>query len=281
MGWGLFAKDGFKAGERVIGAYNGHRVKLRTATGRSYKSKYVVELETTNKSILCVDAWDPVRELCIAYGAYGNDAINKEGRRDCWNAELAIDDYDDHLVIIRPTRDILPGEQIYIWYGPRYWCSDDHDVELMAMAVMKYGVNIETSNWAKGSHGHWRQLKKFKELRKLLQERNYIAPAHIADPFAAKYPPERLMFPLESATGRVMDLEARLKEVGQKPVRTLRATKQITSRASETVIVSGKESDDHGKGNDEVVQSEKPKRDRLDSRNREKLVIEDKRFKEY
>ena len=278
MGWGLFAKDGFKAGERVISAYNGYRVKLRTATGRSYKSKYVVELETTNKSILCVDAWDPVRELCIAYGAYGNDAINKEGRRDCWNAELAIDDYDDHLVIIRPTRDILPGEQIYIWYGPRYWCSDDHDVELMAMAVMTYGVNIETSNWAKGSHGHWRQLKKFKELRKLLQERNYIAPAHIADPFAAKYPPERLMFPLESATGRVMDLEARLKEVGQKPVRTLRATQQITSRASETVIVSGKESDDHGKGNDEVVQSEKPKRDRLDSRNREKLVIEDKKI---
>ena len=62
----------------------------------------------------------------------------------------------------------------------------------------------------------------------------------IPNHLAAQYPPERLMFPFASATGRVMDSEARLQEVGQRSVRTPKVMQQITPCAPETVRVSGK-----------------------------------------
>ena len=52
---------------------------------------------------------------------------------------------------MRPLRDIMKGEQIYAWYGPLYWCDQQHPVELMAKAIITYGINIETSSGAPDS----------------------------------------------------------------------------------------------------------------------------------
>ena len=54
-----------------------------------------------------------------------------------------------------------------------------------------------------------------------------------------------------------MDLEARLKEVGQRPVLTPKVVQQITLSAPETVIISGKGSDDKGEGDDKVAPPDK------------------------
>ena len=210
MGWCLFAKEGFNAQDRVLCAYQGYKTTVRSARGRKCKSRYTVELEAGKNKILVVDAWDPVKNLCVAYGGYANDGINMIGRRDLWNAELEIDPYDDKMVILRPTRDILPGEQIYVWYGPEYWCSDDHPVELIAMAVMTYGIDIETSTWETGSHGNWRKLKKIKELRDILKEHKYIPPTNIANPFLTKVPPENLYNSIDCAVGEALRLEVEI-----------------------------------------------------------------------
>ena len=61
------------------------------------------------------------------------------------NAELYIDEYNTEFFVLRPIRDIQAGEQIYVWYGPRCWCSDDHSVDQMAMAVISYGIDIDKS----------------------------------------------------------------------------------------------------------------------------------------
>ena len=81
--------------------------------------------------------------MCTGYGGYANDGINMAGRQDLWNAEFVLDpdDLKQETILLRATREILPGEQIFVWYGPEYWCDDDYPVELLYMAVIAYGVN--------------------------------------------------------------------------------------------------------------------------------------------
>ena len=62
-------------------------------------------------------------------------------------------------ILLRATRPIAVGEQIYAWYGPTYWCDDTHTLELMKMAVITYGINIKESTWE--TNGDWKSLKIF------------------------------------------------------------------------------------------------------------------------
>ena len=114
MGWGLFAKDHFGKDE-PIAVYTGKTLTPEVARSTSYKSDYVVELGE-----LFIDAWDARAKICTAFAGYANDAINKHGRRDCWNAEFILDPDDDKRILLRATRPIAAGEQIYAWYGPTY-----------------------------------------------------------------------------------------------------------------------------------------------------------------
>ena len=53
---------------------------------------------------------------------------------------------------------------------------------------------------------------------------------------------------------------------------------QITLSAPETVIISGKGSDDKGEGDDEVAPPDKRKRDRPETMSREIMAIEDSKM---
>jgi hypothetical protein len=77
LGWCLFAKDHFKANE-PIAVNSGKKLKAEIARSDKHRSDYVVELGE-----LFIDAWDAKRKLCKAYAGYSNEAINKQGRRDC------------------------------------------------------------------------------------------------------------------------------------------------------------------------------------------------------
>ena len=82
------------------------------------------------------------------------------------------------MIVLRPLRDIAKVEQIFAWYGQQYWCDPQHPVELMAKAIITYGVNIETSTGALGSHGAWRKLPAatLYRLKEILRQRGYVAP---------------------------------------------------------------------------------------------------------
>ena len=111
MGWGLFATTAFAHNERVICTYAGKRITARQAKSTANKSRYIVELPGKSK-LNYIDGFDPVTQMCYSAGPYANDGISWTGRRDLWNAELAIDDYDQGIFVLRPLRDIQAGEQI-------------------------------------------------------------------------------------------------------------------------------------------------------------------------
>ena len=97
MGWCLFATDNFR-NEEDIAVYAGTKLTEMEARSHTLKSAYVVEIGD-----LLIDAWDAKAKLCKAFAGYANDAINKEGRRDCWNAEFVIDPYNDDSILLRAT----------------------------------------------------------------------------------------------------------------------------------------------------------------------------------
>jgi hypothetical protein len=205
MGWGLFATTSFSHNERVICTYAGKRITARQARSPAHKSRYIVELPGKTK-FNCIDGFDPVTQMCYSAGPYANDGISWTGRRDLWNAEFAIDDYDPGIFILRPLRDIQAGEQIYVWYGPRYWCSDDHSVEQLAMAVITYGIDITTSTEKKHSHGNWTQLKQYRALQELLQQHGYVPPTQMADIKSIRNIPSELYGAIHDATDADLDL---------------------------------------------------------------------------
>jgi len=198
MGWCLFAMDQFDKDE-PIAVYAGKTLKPEVARSAAYKSDYIVELGE-----LFIDAWDARAKLCTAFAGYANDAINKHGRRDCWNAEFILDPDDDRRILLRATRPINKGEQIYAWYGPTYWCDDTHPLELMKLAVLTYGVNIKESTWE--TDGDWKSLAKYDELLLLLEAEGYVPPEITANPFKQTSPPAVLLHPISEATGDIRDL---------------------------------------------------------------------------
>ena len=108
-------------------------------------------------------------------GGYANYAIDWDGTRGEWNAEFIIDDYDGQKIILRPLRDIAQGEQIFAWYGPQYRCDPQHPVEMIAKAVITYGIVIDKLTEASGSQGARRELPAatLYKLRSLVTEKGY------------------------------------------------------------------------------------------------------------
>ena len=192
MGYGLFAKQEFSIKDRIICVYHGKKISRKKAYAKQNKSNYIVEVMNHYRLPLCIDGWDETRGICFNKGGYANDAIGWEGEQGRWNAEFIVDDYDSSKIILRPLRDIAKGEQIYAWYGPQYWCNPQHPVELMAKAIITYGVNIETSTGAPGSQGAWRKLPAaiLYKLREILRQLGYTAPAQ-PTPYHAKQPTEQ------------------------------------------------------------------------------------------
>jgi Ulp1 family protease len=205
MGWGLFATADFSHAERVICTYYGKRLTARQAKSKTNKSRYIVELPGKTKYNY-IDGYDSLTQQCYSAGPYANDGINWTGRRDLWNAELTIDDYNPDLFVLRPLRDIRAGEQIYVWYGPRYWCSDDHTVDQMAMAVMTYGIDIAASTEKSSSYGNWKKLKQYHSLKEVLRQRGYVPPPTMADIKNIRDIPKELHGSIQDTTDEELDL---------------------------------------------------------------------------
>ena len=81
-----------------------------------------------NHRHMYIDGYDEISQQCYSGGPYSRNGINRMQRKDLWNAELIVDNYNP---------EIIPGKQICARYGPHYWCSDDHSAEHMCMAVIK------------------------------------------------------------------------------------------------------------------------------------------------
>ena len=106
-----FFKQNLSIKDRVICVYQGEIISRKTAYAKTQKSNYIVEVADHYDLPLCIDGWDNTSSVCYNKGGYANDAIDWEGANGKWNAEFIIDDYDNRKTILRPLRDIAPGEQ--------------------------------------------------------------------------------------------------------------------------------------------------------------------------
>jgi hypothetical protein len=181
--------------------------------------------------------------MCYSAGPYANDGISWTGRRDLWNAELAIDDYDQGIFVLRPLRDIQAGEQIYVWYGPRYWCSDDHSVEQMAMAVITYGIDITTSTERMNSYGNWKKLKQYSALQERLKQHGYLPPAQMADIKSIRNIPDVLYGSIHDATDEELDLRTLPQAISHHRIKPVSVVNDVTSPgpSQHTIDINGDE----------------------------------------
>jgi hypothetical protein len=212
----------------VICTYAGKRITARQAKSIVNKSRYIVELPGKSK-LNYIDGFDSVTQMCYSAGPYANDGISWTGRRDLWNAELSIDDYDQSIFVLRPLRDIQAGEQIYVWYGPRYWCSDDHSVEQMAMAVITYGIDITTSTERVNSYGNWKKLKQYRELQERLKQHGYSPPAQMADIKSIRNIPAVLYGSIQDATDEELDLRTLPQTISHHRIKSVSVVDDVTS----------------------------------------------------
>ena len=60
--------------------------------------------------------------------------------------------------LVISTRHIAGNEQLFILYGPDYWCQDRFPVHVLLAAVIGYSIDIDNS-------AEWRKLRAYKELR--------------------------------------------------------------------------------------------------------------------
>ena len=175
-------------------------------------------------------------------GGYANDAIDWDGTRGKWNAEFIIDDYDGRKIILRPLRDIAKGEQIFAWYGPHYWCDARHPVELMAKAVITYGVDIDKSTGAQTSQGAWRKLPAttLHRLRSILKEKGYQAPAQPTT-LHANPPTERAELPIGEELQMKDDTLTDIEDHKKRRVAELRHTNKGGRNTTKANKATGKE----------------------------------------
>lgn len=120
-GKGLFTDSLIKKNEYII-EYTGDVITWDEVIKRSEAGKGGYVFYISNKK--CIDAFDHPESLA----RYANDArgpVRIKGVRN--NAVYAIKKGKGY---IQATRNIKPGEEIFVWYGPDYW--DEHEEELRA-----------------------------------------------------------------------------------------------------------------------------------------------------
>ena len=92
-----------------------------------------------------------------------NDSLDK-ARDNCdWYVHP---DYPELLLVIT-IKEVPVGDQLFIPYGPDYWCSDKYSLDTLAAAVIRYNIDI-------GASPHWRRLKKYPDLCRFIDKRQHF-----------------------------------------------------------------------------------------------------------
>ena len=99
------------------------------------------------------DVWNAKTGEVWCDGGLVNDPM------DCSRVNVEWDLHDDDLdtVVLRATRDLEEGEEIFVDYGGNYWCRNKHGLYLQLEAVRRYRIDIRTST--RDTHGDWKVLR--------------------------------------------------------------------------------------------------------------------------
>ena len=151
-GNGLFASVDIEA-FTIIGIYTGGEGLTKEQVSRpSYKSDYVV-----NAHGLIRDGYEKKTKRLHSDTACINDNLDPSNANCDWYVHP---DFPTLLLVVA-NRRIADDEQLYLSYGPDYWCQDRFPIHILKAAVQGYDIDIDKSD-------AWRRLKCYKELRRAL-----------------------------------------------------------------------------------------------------------------
>ena len=147
-GRGLFALHQIKPFD-IVGIYTGgENLTIQDIQANSYKSNYTVQHQH-----LVRDAQHPKTGTILCDVAFINDSLDTK-RHNC---EWYIHPNHAHLLLVIATAHIPPDSQLFLPYGPDFWCQDQFSISTLLEAIRCYNIDIHSSP-------EWKQLKKYKDL---------------------------------------------------------------------------------------------------------------------
>jgi hypothetical protein len=151
-GNGLFASVDIEA-FTIIGIYTGGEALTKEQVSRTtYKSDYVVNVHGIIR-----DGYNRKTKSLHSDTACINDNLDPSNANCDWYVHP---DFPTLLLVVA-NRRIADDEQLYLSYGPDYWCQDRFPIHILKAAVKGYAIDIDKS-------ATWRRLKCYKELRRAL-----------------------------------------------------------------------------------------------------------------
>jgi len=153
-GNGLFAIDEIPALSIIAIYTGGERLSSRQVKKATYKSDYVVQVQH-----LIRDGYDKKKIALTCNLACINDCMDPSKAYCEWYVHP---DFLQLLLVVS-IRSIAADEQLFILYGPDYWCQDRFPIAILLAAVIGYIIDIDKSP-------EWRKLRSYRELRKALAD---------------------------------------------------------------------------------------------------------------
>ncbi|MFN9906580.1 MAG: SET domain-containing protein-lysine N-methyltransferase, partial [bacterium] len=140
-GKGLFALRDLPA-FTLVGIYTGgDNLTPTQVTHPSHVSDYVVTHQH-----LVRDALDPKTKRILCDVAYINDSLDT----NLHNCDWYIHPSYPNLLLVITTTHIPNDAQLYIPYGPDYWCQDKFPIEILLAAINGYNIDIHSQpQWIK------------------------------------------------------------------------------------------------------------------------------------
>ena len=114
----------------------------------TYRSDYAVQIQD-----LVRDGYDRTRKRLTCKVACINDCMDPSKA----NCEWYVHPDFPHILLVISTKHIAYDEQLFISYGPDYWCEDRLPIHVLLAVVIGYSTGIDKSS-------EWSNLKAYKEL---------------------------------------------------------------------------------------------------------------------
>lgn len=150
---GLFAKKELREGS-IVCDYFGKKVAKEEVEREDYNGEYVFEARMKG-GVKYVDAID----LCSCWGRFINDPLDDT----LVNAKVIV---KGKRLIVVATTEILPGDEIFISYGPAYWMDrlDKLPAKVRAEVEQEYDRLVRAEQKRQGVKVNKQSLTKSKQL---------------------------------------------------------------------------------------------------------------------
>ena len=100
------------------------------------------------------DAWNSNTQTVSCLVGFVNDPLDKRKINTRWVRRMG--QGGTWTIWLQTTRDIQPGEQLFVQYNAARWCRQDFHIDTLTAAIRTYDIDLLTST--EDTNGYWRGL---------------------------------------------------------------------------------------------------------------------------